>query len=267
MGAIIYPSSEKNEQNPQFRNTISVIVKKPNPRRQDQEDKESAANFTKTYNQPVSDGTGQREYKISNHTVSDQPAVRVINRTLPGDGTETYYSLSTLFRYGIYDYSISFGSDEKFIKKNAGIYDQIVESFKLIGPAPTVKPIALKSYRNEKHGYSFQYPSNWLVNGDIMGGQIIVVDENDREMFTLTIEPRYGASCPPDSYYGPDYHTPEADIQFGSQKVHLKQDCNGPWVNAASGQEFRLDGAFYTKQPDQRLLNLLKSIQGLKVVP
>lgn len=265
---ILFPPSEQNKE--AYKTHVGVIVRKPNPRANSADVEKIAANFEKEYSKPISDGAGQREYKIANLTVDGRKAIRRVSRTLPGDQTERFYSLETGFPYGVFIYDIDFSGDETIINDNLKIYEQIITSFKLSSSEPTFSPTSLKTYTNEA-GYSFQYPGNWLVNsfqGDYSKG-IIIVDEKDQEVFALHKEARNG-KCLPSSYYGKDYVYPSREVQLGDTKVILFSDCDHPRVVSSKGQEFKMDPDIFVdkniKPVDPRLLDLLKSIQGLKVV-
>lgn len=260
---ILYPPQSIPENSP-FAARLQVYVLKPNPRTEAKESESDKVGFEKEYLKPISDGKGLRNFKIGNTTIAGQKAIIEVERSLEGDQTESYYSQSTSFPYGIFYYSIKMlGSEEEEVKKYLGDYDKILASFKLLGPKPTVTPITLKTYTNEKLGFSFEYPSNWLVNtfqnnGDFNKG-FTVVNEDDEEILTMYQEGRYGASCK-------EIAPVQKNVLFGENKVDIKFDCDHPRVKTKSGKEFAVGLYVFGSESEQDGLKLLKSIKGLTVI-
>lgn len=256
----IFPPGEPSEGNRlPYATTVEINVWKPQPRANE------AGNeaFEQEYLKPNSSDKSQRTNKVASLTVDGKKAIQTITQPIPGDIKETVYTYATQISYGVYTYSIKFRGSEKIVQANLDTYKQILNSFKFTGPEPTFTPPTLQTYTNEKYGYSFRYPGNWLVNsfqGDYSKG-IIVVDEKDREVFTLHQESRYG-KCPPASA--------KKEVQIGDTVATLVFDCDHPRVVSSKGQEFEMQPDIFIEENiravDPRVLDLLKSIQGLKVI-
>lgn len=86
--------------------------------------------FNEWMAKPISDGRGERLYKIANIKVDGIDSVQFINRALPGDQTEAFYSIVTWFRKDNANYYIEFGGVESIINNHRSVYDQVVSSFK-----------------------------------------------------------------------------------------------------------------------------------------
>lgn len=184
--------------------------------------------------------------------------------------TEPYYAVKYFIKKErkLY-YIVEFGTGEKAtFQNNQNLIKRIINTFQFLDKSD--RKISLIHHSNSDLGYSFDYPSNWLVNtfqnnGDYNKG-ITVVNDDDKEMLTLQPEPGNGAPCPPASYYGKDYQYPKTDVQLGSETVHLVSDCNNPRVKTSKGYELKMDADVFGVKTDPRLLELLKSFQGLKIV-
>lgn len=268
----IFPPGEPTEGDRlPFATVVEITVQKPQPRANEADVKKGQESFEQAYLKSNTDDKTQRTNKVASLTVDGKKAIQTITKPIPGDIKETVYAYETQIRNGVNIYSIKFRGTEKIVQANFDAYKQILNSFKFTGPEPTFTQPTLQTYTNEKYGYSFQYPSNWLVNsfqGDYNKG-IAVVDENDREVFNLSQEKRYG-KCPPASYYGKDYAYPKKEVQIGETMATLILDCDHPRVVTSKGQEFKMLPDIFVEEnirpADPRVLNLLKSIQGLKVI-
>ncbi|MBI3485802.1 hypothetical protein HY025_02550 [Candidatus Daviesbacteria bacterium] len=255
----IVPPGEQNKK--YYSTSVVVSVEHPNKRTEQEEVLKNQQDFDKRYNSPISLNTNQRSYKVGNTIVSGQKAITEVNKSLQGDATDTFYKLVTSFYYGIAQVNISFQFDQDVINKNLDGYNLILKTFKLLGPVPTLTPVFLKTYTNDKLGYSFKYPSNWLVNsfqnGDYNKG-ITIVDEHDWEVITMYQEPGSRAGCSIPTEY--------KKIQFEASLVNVLFDCDHPRVKTKNGQEFRFEMKFFGYPPEAKALELLKTVQGLTIV-
>lgn len=249
---------------------ITIEVDKPEPRRENDQTQnvakagnrkkyeDQAENIQQKVDEVIAAGGMEAYIKIGNKLVSNQKAVQTIKTAVPGAPTEATCNFDTVFDYGVFTYTIQAKCDafrsHQIMAEAKKAYDQILGSFKLTGPIPTKVPITLKTYEDKINGYSFQYTSNWLVNSGDYSKGVIVVNGNDVEMLTLSKETRYGNKCPK---LGEDQK-----VNLGGKEVVLTFDCDNPRVKSSKGEEFEM----HLDLKDQRILYLLKSMQGMTVV-
>jgi len=81
---------------------------------------------------PISTGEGERLYKSGNTALGNIKAVQLVSRTLPGDPTESFYSVVTWFRKNGANYYIELGGEESKVLENIVTYNQILESFSFL---------------------------------------------------------------------------------------------------------------------------------------
>jgi len=78
----------------------------------------------------ASSGDGERLYKLANVTIDGYDAVKFVVRTLPGDGTEPYYSIIAWLRISYDDYYFELAGDEEKVLQNVTTFDKMLQSFK-----------------------------------------------------------------------------------------------------------------------------------------
>lgn len=262
----IYPPGQDIDH--PYSTVIYTVRSLPNPRKELKDSEEADREFNEVYNAPVDTNFNQRRYKLPNTVVSGKKAVKVVNQSVPDFPTEIFYSLSTYFRYGIAEYSIAFTGDEEVVNKHSSEYNQVLSSFKLLGPAPTPRPITIKTFTNDNLGFSFEFPSNWLVNtfqnnGDYNKG-FTLVNEDDGEVITMYFEPGDRAGCDKDYSKNKTYFNEDKKFEFGD--TGKTYDCHFFVVKTSRGFEFFMELKFFGTEGEDKGLEIVKSFKGLEIV-
>lgn len=78
----------------------------------------------------VSNGQGERLYKSGNTIVDGNKAVKFVSRALPGDATESFYSIVVWLRKDGANYYFELGGDENKVHQNTTIFDRMIQSVK-----------------------------------------------------------------------------------------------------------------------------------------
>lgn len=129
--------------------------------------------FKQALNEKSSSGEGEHVFKLENSKVAGFDAVQFVSRTLPGDATETFYAVITWVVYKDMNYYFEFFGDEKLIKQNLQVYNNILSTFNFLNQNP-IDTSNWKVYTNTKYGYSIKYPDSWIVNESDLNGVNIV---------------------------------------------------------------------------------------------
>lgn len=129
--------------------------------------------FKQALNEKSSSGEGDHVFKLGNSKVAGLDAVQFVNRTLPGDATETFYEVITWMVYKDMNYYFEFFGDEELIKQNLQVYNNILSTFNFLNQNQ-VDTSNWEIYTNTKYGYSIKYPDNWIVNESDSNGINIV---------------------------------------------------------------------------------------------
>lgn len=119
--------------------------------------------FKQALSEKSSSGEEEHVFKLGNSKVAGLDAVQFVNRTLPGDATETFYAVITWVVYKDMNYYFEFFGDEKLIKQNLHVYNNILSTFSFLNQNQ-IDTSYWKIYANTKYGYSIKYPDSWIVN-------------------------------------------------------------------------------------------------------
>lgn len=140
--------------------------------------------FNQALNEKSSLGEGKNVFKIDNLKIAGQNAVQFVQKSLPGDPTETFYSVKTWMVYKDMNYYFVFSGDEDFIKQNLKLYNNILSTFEFLDQNPT-DTSNWKTYTNAKYGYYIKYPESWIVNeSDLNGVNILGMGKGSEGGFT-----------------------------------------------------------------------------------
>lgn len=99
--------------------------------------------------------------------------------TLLGIGEDSMYLVKSpngqVWSLRIYD--TTYGSDLNLYSEFKSKLNQILSTFKFFEPIPS----GWKTYRNERYGFEFQYPSEWLISKkDILeGNRVLIAQPSD----------------------------------------------------------------------------------------
>lgn len=129
--------------------------------------------FKQALNEKSSLGKGEQTFKLGNVKIAGLDATQFVHRTLPGDATETFYSVITWMVYKDTNYYFEFYGDEEIVKNNLSLYNNILSTFKILDEN-IVDTSNWKTYTNTKYDYSIKYPDTWIVNEDDSNGINIV---------------------------------------------------------------------------------------------
>lgn len=124
------PPGEKNKKGFHTIIAITSMTSEDSEHRRYQLDTQTQFNEWKNKN--ISNGAGERLFKIGESNIDGNDALQIVSRTLPGDPTETFYSIFTWFRKNNANWYIEFGGDERIVKQYQNIYSQILFTFKFL---------------------------------------------------------------------------------------------------------------------------------------
>lgn len=92
----------------------------------------TAEKYQEWISKPISDGAGERLYKVGDLEINGTQAVQFVTRALPGDPTEAFYSITTWLRKDGTNYYIELGGSENIVKEEQDTYNQILQTFKFL---------------------------------------------------------------------------------------------------------------------------------------
>lgn len=143
-----------------------------------------AGDFKQALNEKTSSGEGQRTFKIANTKIGKNDAVQFVQRTLPGDASETFYAVITWMVYKDMNYYFEFLGDEDSIKQNLKLYNSILSTFEFLDQNQ-IDTSNWKTYTNAKYGYYIKYPDSWIVyESELNGVNILGMGKGSKGGFT-----------------------------------------------------------------------------------
>jgi len=125
--ATFTPASEMGIEIAAFRTKMAVVAMTTEKVRYSLN---TTAQFNEWLDKEVSTGEGERLFKIGNEKLNGYEAVKFVNRTLPGDATELFYSQVVWVNINGTNYYLELGGDEKKVKSLSPVFDQILSTFR-----------------------------------------------------------------------------------------------------------------------------------------
>lgn len=121
------PPSELSIQPENYRTKVAIMMMTTEKVRYNLNTQEQ---FDEWLSMPTSSGEGERRFKVANATVGGSQGVRFVTRTLPGDGTEPFYSVVVWLRRNGANYYFELGGEESKVLQNVSLFDKMLQSVK-----------------------------------------------------------------------------------------------------------------------------------------